>query len=283
MPLTFQALAWHTTSRSRGLGDPECQVLMLRLMSDLVPAMLACCDGQLKNFDLRWYPDAALTVVMAAKGYPGSYSKGSVIEGLDEAAKVEGVEIFHAGTAEKDGRIVTNGGRVLNVSALAPTVAEAQTRAYRAIDLIRWPERLLPPRHRLAGGRSRAGETPMTKSLGLALGGGGARGIAHIAVLEVLDEMGVVPTAVAGTSIGALIGAAYAAGMSGRDIRRHVIALAHNRGEVLRRLVARARWQFRQSVLWRLRQCDAGRRREILRPVSRRKRAGGFQRSETSR
>ncbi len=79
-------------------GDPECQVLMLRLMSDLVPALLAARDGQLKNFDLRWYPDAALTVVMAAKGYPGNYAKGSLIEGLDAAAQVEGVEIFHAGT-----------------------------------------------------------------------------------------------------------------------------------------------------------------------------------------
>src|SRR5204863_2870070 len=79
-------------------GDPECQVLMLRLKSDVVPALLACCDGILKNFDLRWYPDAALAVVMAAKGYPGNYANGSVIEGLDAAAKVEGVEIFHAGT-----------------------------------------------------------------------------------------------------------------------------------------------------------------------------------------
>src|SRR5207247_4423452 len=79
-------------------GDPECQVLMLRLMSDLVPALLASADGMLRNFDLRWFPDAALTVVMAAKGYPGSYAKGSPIEGLDAAAAVEGVEIFHAGT-----------------------------------------------------------------------------------------------------------------------------------------------------------------------------------------
>src|SRR5205085_2067247 len=79
-------------------GDPECQVLMLRLMSDLVPALLASCDGMLKNFDLRWYADAALTVVMAAEGYPGSYTKGSVIEGLEEAAQIEGVEVFHAGT-----------------------------------------------------------------------------------------------------------------------------------------------------------------------------------------
>src|SRR6201991_3224641 len=85
-------------------GDPECQVLMLRLMSDIVPALLASAEGQLRNFDLRWFPDTALTVVMAAKGYPGSYGKGSVIEGLDDAAKVEGVEIFHAGTAMKDGR-----------------------------------------------------------------------------------------------------------------------------------------------------------------------------------
>lgn len=121
-------------------GDPECQVLMLRMMSDLVPAMLACCDGQLKHFDLRWFPEAALTVVMAAKGYPGDYAKGTRIEGLDDAAKIEGVEIFHAGTVEKDGQILANGGRVLNVCATGKTVAEAQQRAYAAVDRIRWPE-----------------------------------------------------------------------------------------------------------------------------------------------
>src|ERR1700754_1074445 len=86
-------------------GDPECQVLMLRMMSDIVPAFLAACDGQLKNFDLRWYPDPALTVVMAAKGYPGDYAKGTRIEGLDDAAKVEGVEMFHAGTTSSEGAI----------------------------------------------------------------------------------------------------------------------------------------------------------------------------------
>ena len=121
-------------------GDPECQVLMLRLMSDLVPALLAAVDGGLKKFDLRWYPDAALTVVMAAKGYPGSYAKGSVIEGLDAAAQIEGVEIFHAGTKAEGGKIVANGGRVLNVCALGKTVAEAQGRAYAAVDLIHWPD-----------------------------------------------------------------------------------------------------------------------------------------------
>ena len=121
-------------------GDPECQVLMLRLMSDLVPALIACCDGMLKNFDLRWYPDAALTVVMAAKGYPGSYAKGSVIEGLAAAAAVEGVQIFHAGTLAEGGRILANGGRVLDVSALGKTVGQAQARAYQAIDRIRWAD-----------------------------------------------------------------------------------------------------------------------------------------------
>ncbi|HEX6094643.1 MAG TPA: phosphoribosylamine--glycine ligase, partial [Dongiaceae bacterium] len=121
-------------------GDPETQVLMLRLMSDLVPALIAARDGQLKNFDLRWYPDAALTVVMAAKGYPGDYQRGSVIEGLDAAAEVAGVEIFHAGTSAQDGKILANGGRVLNVSALGKTVAQAQARAYQAIDRIRWPD-----------------------------------------------------------------------------------------------------------------------------------------------
>ena len=121
-------------------GDPETQVLMLRLMSDLVPALLAASDGMLKNFDLRWYPDAALTVVMAAKGYPGDYAKGSPIEGLDAAATVEGVEIFHAGTKAAGDRILANGGRVLNVSALGRTVAQAQARAYQAVDRIRWAD-----------------------------------------------------------------------------------------------------------------------------------------------
>jgi phosphoribosylamine---glycine ligase len=121
-------------------GDPECQVLMMRMMSDLVPAMLAACDGQLRNFDLRWYGDSAVTVVMAAKGYPGDYRKGTRIEGLDQAAKIEGVEIFHAGTTAKDGAILANGGRVLNVSALGKSVTEAQARAYRAVDSIRWPD-----------------------------------------------------------------------------------------------------------------------------------------------
>jgi phosphoribosylamine---glycine ligase len=121
-------------------GDPECQVLMLRLMSDLVPALVAASDGMLKNFDLRWYGETALTVVMAARGYPGRYAKGSVIGGLDAAAGVEGVEIFHAGTREEGGRIVANGGRVLNVCALGRTVAEAQARAYAAVDKIRWPD-----------------------------------------------------------------------------------------------------------------------------------------------
>jgi phosphoribosylamine--glycine ligase len=121
-------------------GDPECQVLMLRLMSDLVPALLASCDGMLRSFDLRWYPDAALTVVMAAKGYPGDYLKGSVIEGLEAATAIEGVEIFHAGTKAEGGRILANGGRVLDVSALGKTVGEAQARAYEAVDRIRWPD-----------------------------------------------------------------------------------------------------------------------------------------------
>jgi phosphoribosylamine--glycine ligase len=121
-------------------GDPECQVLMLRMMSDILPALIASADGQLKNFSLRWFDDAALTVIMATKGYPGAYGKGSVIEGLDEAGKVEGVEIFHAGTMAKDGHILANGGRVLNICAIGKTVAEAQHRAYEAVDRIRWPE-----------------------------------------------------------------------------------------------------------------------------------------------
>jgi phosphoribosylamine--glycine ligase len=121
-------------------GDPECQALMPRLMSDLVPALLASRDGMLKSFDLRWHQQAALTVVMAARGYPGRYDKGSVIEGLDDAAAVEGVEIFHAGTKAQSGRVIADGGRVLSVSALGRTVSEARTRAYEAVSRIRWPQ-----------------------------------------------------------------------------------------------------------------------------------------------
>ncbi len=121
-------------------GDPETQVLMLRLMSDLVPALLASRDGMLKSFDLRWYPDPALTVVMAAKGYPGAYDKGSVIKGLDDAAGIDGVEIFHAGTKANGGHVTANGGRVLNVCAIGKSVAEAQAKAYAAIAKIDWPD-----------------------------------------------------------------------------------------------------------------------------------------------
>jgi phosphoribosylamine--glycine ligase len=120
-------------------GDPECQVLMLRLMSDLLPALIAARDGQLKSFDLRWYDDAALVVVMATKGYPGNYGKGSVIEGLNAAGALDGIEIFHAGTKAEAGHITANGGRVLGVAATGKFVAEAQQRAYAAVDKVDWP------------------------------------------------------------------------------------------------------------------------------------------------
>tara|TARA_Y100001936_G_scaffold253915_1_gene322277 strand:+ start:4046 stop:5332 length:1287 start_codon:yes stop_codon:yes gene_type:complete len=121
-------------------GDPECQVLMMRLMSDLLPALIASADGVLKDFDLRWYDETALTVVMAANGYPGSYDKGSVIKGLEDAETDKDVTVFHAGTTLNDEKdVCAIGGRVLAVTALGQTVAEAQTNAYRAVDAIDWP------------------------------------------------------------------------------------------------------------------------------------------------
>ena len=120
-------------------GDPECQALLMRLKSDLLPALIASRDGQLKYFDMRWHEEPALTVVMASKGYPGPYAKGSEIRNLDAASRVEGVVIFHAGTARKDGKVVASGGRVLGVTARGKTVAEARESAYRAVDLIDWP------------------------------------------------------------------------------------------------------------------------------------------------
>src|SRR5690606_16389749 len=120
-------------------GDPECQVLMMRLKDDLLVLLKAAADGQLAHMSARWRDDAALTIVMAAKGYPGTPEKGSVIRGLDAAA-ADGVEIFHAGTAEREGEIVANGGRVLSVTASGTTIGEAQRLAYQAVDRIDWPQ-----------------------------------------------------------------------------------------------------------------------------------------------
>jgi phosphoribosylamine--glycine ligase len=120
-------------------GDPECQVLMPRLKDDLLTLMLATCDGTLDRVSVRWREEAALTVVMASDGYPGAYQSGSEIRGLADAAAVEGVTVFHAGTRREGGRLLAAGGRVLNVTATASTLAEAQARAYRAVDRIDWP------------------------------------------------------------------------------------------------------------------------------------------------
>jgi len=122
-------------------GDPECQALMVRLRSDLLPALLAACDGELAAFDLRWEPLHSLVVVMAAKGYPGAYAKGTEIRGLERAAQISGVQVFHAGTARReDGALIATGGRVLGVTATGATLAEARAAAYRAVDAIDWPE-----------------------------------------------------------------------------------------------------------------------------------------------
>jgi phosphoribosylamine---glycine ligase len=121
-------------------GDPECQPLILRLKSDLLAALLACAEGRMDDIRLDWHADPALVVVMATHGYPGHYGRGSVIRGLQAARDVPGVTIFHAGTELRNGEVVANGGRVLGVAARAGSVAEAQARAYQAVDRIDWPE-----------------------------------------------------------------------------------------------------------------------------------------------
>ena len=122
-------------------GDPECQVLMARLETDPLALMLATADGRLAELPpARWRDEAALTVVLCAEGYPGTPVTGTEIEGLDDAASVEGVTIFHAGTKRgADGALLAAGGRVLNIVATGRDVAEAQARAYRAVDRIDWP------------------------------------------------------------------------------------------------------------------------------------------------
>jgi len=120
-------------------GDPECQVLMMRLKDDLLVLLNAAIDGQLAHASVRWLDEAALSVVMAANGYPGTPEKGSVIRGIEEAAQ-GGAEIFHAGTAVNAGALVANGGRVLAVTATGASVADAQKKAYDAVDRIDWPQ-----------------------------------------------------------------------------------------------------------------------------------------------
>lgn len=117
-------------------GDPETQPILMRLKSDLLDVMLAVCDGRLDEISLEWDERPAICVVVASGGYPDAYEKGKVITGLDDAAKIEDVMVFHAGTTEKDGNVVTAGGRVLGVTALGDTVAEAKEKAYQAVDVI---------------------------------------------------------------------------------------------------------------------------------------------------
>jgi phosphoribosylamine--glycine ligase len=120
------------------LGDPEAQTLLPRLRSDLLAALLAACDGELKHFSIEQAPIAAVSVVMAARGYPGAYATGTPIDGLLEAARVPHAAIFHAGTDIRDGQVVSNGGRVLTVCGTGPDIASARDAAYRAVAAVRW-------------------------------------------------------------------------------------------------------------------------------------------------
>lgn len=118
-------------------GDPECQVLMLRLKSDILELMQAASRGSMLEVEAAWHEDPALTIVMASKGYPGSYEKGTEINGVTEA-EANGAIVFHAGTSEKDGQLLATGGRVLNVTARGKTVSDAQKAAYSAVSQINW-------------------------------------------------------------------------------------------------------------------------------------------------
>jgi phosphoribosylamine--glycine ligase len=120
-------------------GDPECQPLLMRMKSDIVPVLLATAQGDISSIKLEWHDKAAVCVVMAAGGYPSDYRKGDEITGLDKAAAIEDLFVFHAGTARKDGSYVTNGGRVLGVTALGTTVRDAIDRAYDGVAAITWP------------------------------------------------------------------------------------------------------------------------------------------------
>jgi phosphoribosylamine--glycine ligase len=120
-------------------GDPECQPLLMRMKSDIVPILMAVATGSLEGVEIEWHDKAAVCVVLAAEGYPADYRKGDVIAGLDEAGKIEELVVFHAGTRSAAQGVVTSGGRVLGVTALGGTVQEAIARAYSGVKLISWP------------------------------------------------------------------------------------------------------------------------------------------------
>ena len=121
-------------------GDPECQVLMLRLGAQVLDMLLACAEHRLKKAKINWADDHALTVVLAAKGYPGSYENNTEIKGLDNITENSKAQIFHAGTTSGDDKILATGGRVLNVTARGDTLLEARDAAYAILNQIDWPE-----------------------------------------------------------------------------------------------------------------------------------------------
>lgn len=121
-------------------GDPECQVMMRLLNSDILPVLFAAATGALKDHDLEWSQESCALVVMASKGYPGAYARGSEIKGLEKAERCEGVVVFHAGTKQRGGALVANGGRVLNVTACGPSIRDAVERVYEGVEKIDWPE-----------------------------------------------------------------------------------------------------------------------------------------------
>jgi phosphoribosylamine--glycine ligase len=135
--LMFTAKGPYLIEVNSRFGDPETQILMPRLQTDLAEVLSACVDGELSSVELEWSSDAGVTVVIASGGYPESYGTGHEIEGVKDAESMDGVAVFHAGTGTHDGRLVNIGGRVLNVSATAPSIAAARERAYEAVGRIR--------------------------------------------------------------------------------------------------------------------------------------------------
>ena len=121
-------------------GDPECQAILPRLRSDLLPGLIAACEGELSSFDLRFRDDSCVAIVMAARGYPDAPETGTLIDGLEAAAAIPGALVFEAATRIDAGHLLADGGRVLTIGATGPTLAAARETAYRAVDQLRWPE-----------------------------------------------------------------------------------------------------------------------------------------------
>ena len=240
-------------------GDPEAEVILARLTDDVLPLLEACAKGSLCGKSPAFSNEAALAVVMAARGYPGEPVRGARIRGLDDAERVPGVTVFHAGTRQVGDEIISDGGRVLAITARGRTVSGSEGQSLRSRRPHRLARGLLQARHRVARdeigkiGLEHRGRSQHDNLSGPALRSRWAAGEREVLLmclrLRRSTRSGVRPAAIAGTSMGAVIGAAYAAGLEARIVRSHILRVLRNRSDVIGKLLRARVGRFADLVL----------------------------------